>query len=1145
MAEHLDFILGRAGSGKTHECIRAIAEAVQGQAVGAPLLLVVPEHMTYTLERALAERLPGNGTMRAQVVGFRRLAYRLLTEAGESVLQPLTDLGKRVLLRALLRRRQPELQSYARAAEQRGFSATLAELFVELKSYAIAPEQLDSALNDLGEGALSHKLHDLALLYGDFDAATRGRFADSDDRMAQLAQLIPQSAYLRGADIWIDGFIFFTPVERNVIGALLRRVNRLHVTLPLDSATHPGSLFARPAQTLRQLSQLARDCHAQPRIRLLTAAHRYAGDSALAAIEAHGFDYCATSSAATAGVKLVEAATRRLELEAVAADIVRLCRDEHCRYRDIGIIVRDAEHYVRTLEFVLAEYGVPYFTDSKRAAVHHPLAELIRSALEVVDERFSYDAAFRCVKTGLFPLTPDDADLLENFVLARGLRGFKAWARTWTDNDLGADAVARINAARTLVVEPLATLNAAFDAARTVRDYCLALYNFLLALNVPQQLAQWATEAQAGDDFALANEHRRIWREVMATLDQLVAIAELDAAEAPVALDDFSALLNDALDALQLALIPPKLDAVTVALFDQNSLGNVRALYILGANDGVLPRRIPEHSLLTDADRLRLQQNASLTLAPSKAELAANESYMLYHAFTLPREYLCVSWSLSDSEGEGLGRSSVVNRIVALLPSLRVDYVPLEGMEGRDDLLYTNGNRAVARLAPAIREFLAGGHQERAAKWAAVYNWARQHALDRLTTIVRGAFNVNPERQLTAKLARRLYLVGRRQQRLRSSVSRAECFNACPFQHFARYGLQLRPRAQHEFTPADFGSLLHQVMQEVGASLQRSGVLWRELDEAARHELCARILAAQTPLVQNAVLMSSAQYQHLAQRIGKTAEASLDFLTGFARQNTFEPRYFETAFGSGTPEGEILVLPVDGETDVELNGKIDRIDTATLVNDQDETAEYYLVIDYKTGNTELTLDEVYFGLKLQLLTYVMAAQHILANHGETARPAGMLYCLLQNRSLPTKGKKTAEEVWKLLRNELRLNGWLLADVAVIASIDSSGQYLCAKLSSKGLNQRTANQVKTADQLDLLLRYAAHVLRQTARDIVGGNIAAHPYRFKDHNACEWCKFRSVCAFDVRLGNTWRKIATDNQRLQQMSAALDGDQEATLP
>ena len=65
-------------------------------------------------------------------------------------------------------------------------------------------------------------------------------------------------------------------------------------------------------------------------------------------------------------VNIIEAANARLEMEAVAADILRLVRDKGYKWQEIGVLIRDQETYGASLPLVFQDYGIPYFSDHKR-----------------------------------------------------------------------------------------------------------------------------------------------------------------------------------------------------------------------------------------------------------------------------------------------------------------------------------------------------------------------------------------------------------------------------------------------------------------------------------------------------------------------------------------------------------------------------------------------------------------------------------------------------------------------------------------------------------------------------------------------------------------------------------------------------------
>lgn len=186
-------ILGRAGSGKTRYCLDAVAAELGRSPDGPPLILLVPEQATFQMDRALVT-LPGiRGTARAQVLSFRRLAWRVLAETGGAARPHIDETGKAMALRALLTNRQGQLHIFEACSTKPGFFSRLARTLSELHAYNIRHPELEKAyasLSALGRGqtALAAKLHDLALMSRDLDDYLAGRWVDPDDNLALLAR---------------------------------------------------------------------------------------------------------------------------------------------------------------------------------------------------------------------------------------------------------------------------------------------------------------------------------------------------------------------------------------------------------------------------------------------------------------------------------------------------------------------------------------------------------------------------------------------------------------------------------------------------------------------------------------------------------------------------------------------------------------------------------------------------------------------------------------------------------------------------------------------------------------------------------------------------------------------------------------------
>lgn len=1136
----LEFIIGRAGSGKTRYCLDAMRQEMTASPMGKALFLIVPEHMTFKIERELAGSPELDGFTRSYVFGFRRLARQVLLETGGAAWPRITEVGKRLLLSKVMVRHLKELQVFGKAARQRNFGDSLSVMIEEFKSYGIKPQGLIKAAASMENGPLKGKLQDLSVIYLGFADGMRGRYNDAEDMLETLAEKIPEARLMQQAEVWVDGFVFFNPQEMKILRSLFLTAKNVHITLcgeELEGQKHVAetSIFHRQWKTLYQVGAAARELGLDYCVHELTDQLRFQA-SALYHIEKNMFQFPFRVSTEQAGVQLVEAANRRLEAEAVAVDILRLCREENVQWKEIGVLVRDSSSYENLLQVVFQDYKIPFFSDNKKKSVHHPLAELLRSSLESL-HGWRYEALFRCFKTDFFPVTRQQVDALENYVLAFGIRGNRwTMAEDWTyhkrlslEEDTLDDEVQQkldeINHIRRLVAAPMQVFAEQIEAAKNVRQMTKAVYDLFIALDIPGTLEKWAGRAENEGSLIEAREHQQIWNDIVELMDQLVETSGED----EMSLKQYEEVIGDGLDGLQISLIPPGLDYVTIASFDQNSLDNCRALYIVGANEGIMPRRVKTEGLLTDADRMQLAA-IGLELANGVSGDNFAENYLLYKAFSLSREYLWLSYPLADNEGKGLNPSPLVQRLREIVPKAVFTSIPLEILPGDEKWLVAEGRQSVSKLAAALRTYRE--RQQLSPVWQDVYNWALDDAAMRpvLRKAVRGLFATARQEALPPELAQKLYI---KNHRLRGSVTRFERFRSCPFQHFAQYGLSLKERSEFRFAAPDFGILMHASLKAFGEKMQQQKRRWSDVDEKECHRVCGEIVGELAPKLQNEILLSSAQYQHLLGRIRHTVERAVKRLIAFDASSSFRPVQLEKSFGMGLEGFPPLTYKLENGCEIEVIGQIDRIDT-------DESGKYFLIIDYKSGNAYLNLIDVYYGLRLQLLTYLLVVRNAAAQAvGEAAIPAGVLYYFLKNPILNEKRRLTEKEAEDKLSKLLRMPGWVLADSDVIRKIDDSLKFIKVALKTNGeIYQTSRSQVKTEEEFMAILGYVDGMLADTGRQILEGDVAARPYAFEKKQACDYCAYRSVCQFDTMVsGYEYRQLSKidDSKVLDTMKEA----------
>ncbi len=535
--------------------------------------------------------------------------------------------------------------------------------------------------------------------------------------------------------------------------------------------------------------------------------------------------------------------------------------------------------------------------------------------------------------------------------------------------------------------------------------------------------------------------------------------------------------MNEGIEAIQMTLIPQGLDEVTVARLDQNSLQNIKAIYILGVTEGQMPRSSNEKGLFSDAERYYLGK-AGLEIHAGQIENSLAEKFLLYRGFTESREYLCLSYPLADSEGGTIRKASLIENLQKLIPKINTESVSVDILGSNADVLFMVDDK-----------------------------------------------KISPDSAVK--------LFARYKNTVSSSVSRIEQFMGCPFKHFAQYGLRLEERRIRKFRSLDLGNLLHSTMKKFGERMKEEKRLWAEVDKKEIPAIVDEIFDELIPNFLNKILLSSNTYKYQKERIRKLAIRSLQRLIELDAESHFHPEKFEVSFGLSDGE-KPLIFNLDNGTNLNLSGRIDRIDYS-------EDGKYFMIIDYKTGDQYINLVDVYYGLNLQLLTYLYVVNGWLPER----LPAAMLYCILKYPPKSSADKLNDEEAQRMIEDSLKLPGWVLADPKVIKDIDQSLNFIKVMINKDGNISKASERfghVKTDKEFDLLLKHVEKTLIAAGNRITGGDIAIKPYKNKTKTACDYCPYDSVCGFDTSLKNNSRQnipALTAPQIFKMMQKELSGN------
>ncbi|MBE7559765.1 exodeoxyribonuclease V subunit gamma [bacterium] len=805
------FILGRAGMGKTRRCLLEIGQALAERPDGPGLFLLAPEQATFQLERALLQVSGVSASFRAQVVSFRRLAYRAMSERGAAALDPVGGMERMLLLRRILITHRRQLARDGALAPRPALAAELAASFAELSRRGQSPESLLAVTGapDLPP-RLGEKLADLALIWRQYRDALAQRGLDPDTTLDRLTDLIKKSDWAAGARFWVDGFSGFSPQELAVLTALAERAESVRVSLCLDPQRlrelprtalelDPTRLFYPTEATYLQLSALPRsgdDLHlaADP-------PPRHAEAPALARLE-RALAHDARETFPADGHIFVHAfANPREEIAAVAAQIARLVHDQGYHYRDIAVITRGMEDYASLARWVFEEAGIPHFLDQRVPLRSHPLMACAVAALALAT-RSSRSALSDLLRTGLSGLSTADVDRLDNHCFARGVDGFNYLDKTWP-------------ACAARLLSDLRALKTALHAqpALTGQAFAEVLFNFLSSRQVRQTLEAWCTEAEAAGRPAEAAMHRQAWEGLLDLLDP-VASALGDEALPP---DDWVELFSLGLSDLQCALVPPSLDQVLVGSIERSRHPDLRAAFFVGALEGTLPKPPGPGGLFTSSER-RLLETLVCDVGPHAARLLAEENYLAYIAFTRPSERLFLTYPTHDANGREQVHSRWIDWVLQHAPDAQrvPDRAALDVFPRQ-------------RLARCLLQLRASTDPERHPALPRLRGLLAHPATRDLSLRAVAGLWHNDQAALSPAVLAELGLSSGP-----LAITALEDFGKCPFLHHAQRRLRLAERRPFQADALELGRLTHALLEHYGRLVIERGVDWSKRPAASQ-----------------------------------------------------------------------------------------------------------------------------------------------------------------------------------------------------------------------------------------------------------------------------------------------------------------------
>lgn len=1142
----LNFILGNSGSGKTWYIHNKIID-LASNAPGKNFLVIVPEQFTMQTQRELVTMHPKHSIMNIDILSFQRLAYRIFDELGSFCYQVLEETGKNLILRRIAEEKADELTVLRKNMTKMGYISEVKSLISELAQYNVTPVQLSEAVKSLPEGSFSYKLGDVLTMYQGFLDFLEGRFVTAEEVLELLIDVADQSEILKNSVLIFDGFTGFTPIQNQLIRKLFSVTEDIYVTVTIDireslyHCTGSHELFAMSKKMIHSLQEMADELHIQVHDPVLlehTENSRFHDSETLYFLEQNlfrnqGKTYALPEENRDVFVNSLK--NPREELHYTAREIERLVRGQKYHYRDIAIVCGDLPRYANYAKEVFAEYQIPLFIDQKTTILFHPFIEFLRSVLEVVLYDFSNESIFRYLRSGLSQIPREEVDLLENYCLAAGIRGYGKWSERFCYLPRGyeEESLAVINEIRGKVAEQFGDLWTSLKEKNiTVEQQTRALYRFICDRKVEQQLKQKEESYEAAGDLKNAKEYAQIYRIVMDLFDKMV---ELLGSEV-MPLEEYARILDAGYEAAKVGIIPPGYDRVVFGDIERSRLNNIKVLFFVGVNDGVIPKAGGADGILSQSEREQLE-TLDLELAPTVREKTFIQKFYLYLNLTKPAEKLYLSYARVDGEGKAMRSSYLIHNILKLYEGLTVQEIEEEPFKNRIVTPRSARSLLVEGMESAAR-WNREAKETEIKYWAALCRWYENQGewKQELGQLFEAAKQKHTDTPISASVTRALYGTV-----LENSVTRLETFAACAFSHFLTYGLKLQERGESGFAAVDMGNVFHEVLEYYARGMQQKGYSWFEITEEQSEELLWESMEQAIGENHNLALYENARNSYMKERMYRILKRTVSALLYQVRQGRFAPESFEVSF-SYAEDMKSVNFHLNEEEKMHLRGRIDRIDTY-----QKEDKLYVKIIDYKSGNTSFQFLNVYHGLQLQLVVYMNAALELMEKrHPDTqVVPAGIFYYHVNDPMVEADGKISEEELQQKIFNELKLNGLTNADREVIDSLDTSLEEAVSVNSGVipvGLNKdgslKKASKTMVTGDFAALSSYVNETILHLGQRMMQGDIGISPYALADRTGCDYCEYRAICHFDTKVpGYGYRKLEelSEEEILEKMRGA----------
>ena len=810
----IQIVYGTSGIGKSTYIFNQINEQIK-QKSPYKIKVITPEQFSYTAEHKLLETSSSQSMISAEVITFARMAYRILGEVGKKTRINLSGSGKAMLIDHILLTENNKFSFLGKSDEN---VEMISRQLTELKKHQVQLDILKEVTKNTQDKYLQKKLEDITNLYDLYNTSIQNQYIDENDGLTLLAEELEESNEFKNCDIYIDEFAGFTLQEYEILRKLMRISHKITITICADNLQENTNAdidtFYSNKQTVKRILEIANQEQIEvEKTIFLNTPYRFKAEELQHLAENMASPFYKKYDKQNENLSIFLASNPYSEIENVAIQITKLAKKDY-KYEEMAVITKNIDTYSSLCKAIFEQYNIPVFIDEKKDLGSNILVRYVLSLLEIFAKNWSYESVFGYIKTGLLDLDTQEIAVLENYCLKWGIKGSKWYAKEWNFYNETEEQQKQIIYARDKVVEPLLKFKKQLAGLKTVKEITTELYEFLVQNNIYEKLEQKIEELKQNNELEIAKQYELSIKILTDLVDEIVLVL----GNKNITFDRYAKILKMGFNQSDLGTIPATADQVIVGDVDRSRSHKVKAVFIIGLNDGSFPSIQKDEGFLDDKDRNILKEQG-IELAKGTIEQIYDDNFNIYKAFTTAEEKLYLSYASSDAEGKSLRASILINKIKRIFPNIKEQS---DVIERKSEVLLSK--TTFDELLANLRNFTQG--EEIEPIWFDVYNYYQANYKAKLESAIKALQYKNEPEKLKQNKLEKLY-----GNTLKTSVSRLEQYQACAFSYYLKYGLKLKEKDSFNVEAVDTGNLMHEVIDSFFERLDELNISVKNIEE--------------------------------------------------------------------------------------------------------------------------------------------------------------------------------------------------------------------------------------------------------------------------------------------------------------------------